>query len=177
MLTRQGCLAWYRGYRQDFSTSRSNAALGILNIILEIAIGQRRRLDNPDRVLKRQSPYASDEDRRVARNELPADEQLAHIRQCLEIDESENAVRFKPLLNTGCRVESAGNILWKHIDWDRGEVLIAKAKRGPYRIPLFPPLRLLLENLIVSRGEMLPDSPVIGIRSIKNRWSGRPEAP
>lgn len=166
-LTRQDCQAWYRDYCQDFSTSRSNAALGILNIIFEIAIEQRRRMDNPARVLKRQSQYASDEDRRVERNELPTDEQLAHIRQCLEIDEPESAVLFKLLLNTGCRVDSAGNILWKHVDWDRGEVLIAKAKRGPYRIPLFPPLRLFLENLKKSRVEIIPDSPVSSVKSIK----------
>ncbi len=34
-LTRQDCQAWYRNYCRDFSVSRSNSALGILNIIFK----------------------------------------------------------------------------------------------------------------------------------------------
>ncbi len=166
-LTETDCQIWYKRYCEQFSPSRSNSALGIVNSIFEIAIKQRWRIDNPAADLKRRAQYKTEEDHRLDPDEIPTEDQLAKIVEYLELVNTDSANTCKLLLNTGCRVESTWHLRWKHVDEKRNLVYIAKAKNGPYSIPLHPPLKAFLDNLKQGTN---PDreSMISKVRSIKN---------
>jgi len=166
-LTERDCQLWYKQYCEEFSPSRSNAALGIINSIFIIAMKQHWRSDNPAADLKRRRQYNSEEDHRLNPDEIPTEEQLAKIVEYLELVNTDSANTCKLLLNTGCRIESTWHLRWKHVDEKINLVSIVKAKNGPYSFPLHPPLKAFLDNL--KQGAIPdPESLISKVRSIKN---------
>jgi integrase len=108
----------------------------------------------------------------------PTREQFAELVAFLDVskrlnkeDKNRNAALFvRFLAYSGVRLEEARCVLWKHVDFDRGIMLVTGNATGTKNssertIPLFPALRALLEGF--TKEDRKANSPVFDIYTAK----------
>jgi integrase len=75
------------------------------------------------------------------------------------------------LAYSGCRLSEAGRFTWGDIDWNRNELVIHSAKQrrsddrqSVRRVPIIPPMKLLLESLKSDRKDESASAKVCRVR-------------
>jgi len=79
------------------------------------------------------------------------------------------------LAYSGCRIDEARNVLWKHVDFKKGTLLVTGGEKGTKNhkerlIPLFEPLKQLLWRMSDGK-DMPPDATIFNHKSSKTALS------
>ncbi len=155
-ITPEDCGRWAANFSKKYSATRYNNTLGTLRAVMDIAVRQGYRLDNPARAdrLKR---------RRVVKRpvDLPDSESFAAF-----LDEIRNGHgRYSDacadlaalLAFSGCRIGESRRLTWADVDFTRNTLRIAGdpvtgTKNWQYRtIPMTPELGQLLKRMRAER--------------------------
>lgn len=171
-ISREDCEKWAAKYSQDLSATRYNNALSALKILFSMAIERGIRLSNPAEKIKRCKPCQKD---LVGR--LPDSQTFQNW--VMEIRRSPNRWRegcgdlVEFLAYTGLRLGEVKWVKWKHVDDNRGEVLVTGNPQGGTknreirRVPIIPDLAELLSRIRKRQGETKPDVAVLEVTSAR----------
>jgi integrase len=166
-ITKQMCREWAAGRAAEVHPSTYNKDVYLLKAVLEYAIERGILLDNPAKSVPRlkavsklvQIPSRADFDLLVA--ELDKGDSRKH--------EAANLVHL--LAYSGMRLAEATNILWREVDFERGQFIVTGGAVGTKNheiriVPLFP---MLCNFLIKLRDEKQPkpDDRIINSDSAK----------
>ena len=83
---------------------------------------------------------------------------------CKGLDDSGRLFEF--LAYSGARIASARSVKWEDVDWQHNFLSFEVTKREPYRIPLLPDLKNLLERMKAEQGGT-PEGNMFKVKSIK----------
>lgn len=122
----------------------ANRTLGMLGGILEFAIQQGLRTDNPVRGVKR---YREKKLTRFLSNE-----ELARLGEALRLAEADGVNSFaiaaiRLLLLTGCRKSEILGLKWAEVDIGQGFLHLEDSKTGARSVPIGAPARALLSAI------------------------------
>ncbi len=161
-VSRNDCLAWARRFAEKYSPSVYNNTVGTLRMILNVAVENGARAQNPaERITKK----------RVSQRELvlPSPAQfelfLAAIdtagawcsRYCGDL------VRF--LAFGGFRKTEAASITWGDCDFESGRIRVLVTKNGkPRSVPMIEDMKALLGRLKAMQPEAQPSNRVMRVR-------------
>lgn len=145
-ITKADCEIWFARRREKISPNLLNNELGTLKMILDFAVEEGVIMKNPAIGIKRV---------KIVKNELviPTREQFIQLIQKMKSEVSSEAADFVELLAySGMRRNEAASVTWGHIDWKRDQFLVTGGEQGTKNreiryVPLFPPLKNLLERL------------------------------
>jgi integrase len=158
-ITQGDCKEWARAYGKTVSPTRYNGAISVLRHVLNVAVETGVVYSNAAVVVKR-APVRCKEIKlpSIDRfNALIAEMRAGHSRDSI------NCAHFAAgLAFTGCRVSEAGEIAWRDVDFDAGEIVVrGDSQTGTKnwelrRVPLIPDARALLQRMRSERpGESL----------------------
>jgi integrase len=157
-ITQPGCKEWAATYAKSASPTRYNNTVAVLRHVLDIAVEAGVIYSNPAAVVKR----AAIRSKEIA---LPSVEKfnamIAEMRNGHSRDSINCADFAAGLAFTGCRVGEAGEIAWRDIEFETGEIVIrGDAMTGTKnwelrRVPLIPDARALFQRM---RSERLAES-------------------
>ena len=166
-ITTAQCGAWAASYAGKTSASRFNNTIGLLRHIFDVARSKGLIYGNPAADLER-VPV------RAKRLELPTLARfsafIAEMRRAKSRDSKNCADLAEGLAYTGCRIGEAINIEWRHVNFERGEILVigdaeTGTKNGEVRnVPLIPKALDLLRAMKASRPESKPSEQVFLLR-------------
>lgn len=166
-ITTRHCEDWMARRGKGIAASTFNKDALVLRAIFDYAQQDGLILDNPARVVKRRKVV----DKKIV---IPTREQYERLLEAIaELDgrarESANLVQLLAL--SGMRLGEATRILWREVDFERGQFTVSGGevgtKNGEARIvPLFPRLRRFLEEIRPEESEY-EDPTIIGIDSTK----------
>jgi integrase len=135
------------GRGKKVSSRTLNIELETLNLILGYAAKHGYLLENPavgiqkNKVLKRQVTP-------------PTKKQFAQlVTELRRLSATAKAADFVEFLGySGLRLDEANEVIWADVEWTRGRIYVTGGSQGPKnmeekRIPLFKPLRELLERM------------------------------
>jgi len=169
-ITKSTLMDWQTAFVKDNSPTSFNHTVGLLRRVLDVAIVRGSRYDNPAQLLKRVRE-------RPKQIELPTFDQFLKLVDIIETapvahtNESADMVRF--LAFGGFRKMEAAHVLWKHVDFDKGEITVAgdpvhgTKNSETRRVPMIPEMRELLTRLRDSRSDTEPDTRVMLVESVK----------
>ncbi len=167
-LTDAQCREWANRYIKEASPTNYNNTLIVLRSILDLAVEQGIRYNNPATSLKRA---------RTRQKELTLPTQAQFLRLVDEIRRvpygpglaSADLVEF--LAYTGLRVKSeAAHVTWGDCDFERGEIIVRGAPETGTknsenrRVPMIPDCRRLLERLRAQQSDGAAHSLVMRVR-------------
>jgi integrase len=158
-ITQADCKKWASTYVKTASPTNYNNTLALLRHILSVAIEAGVIYSNPAAALKRTAIRGKE----IALpstdkfNALIAEMRAGHGRDSLNCADFAAGLAF-----TGCRKGEAGQIEWRHVDFEAGETMIrGDSETGTKnwelrRVPLIPDARTLFERMRSERrGEPL----------------------
>src|SRR5207244_8975389 len=158
-ITQTDCKEWARAYGKTVSPTRYNNTVSVLRHVLNVAVEAGVVYSNAAAAVKR-SPVRGKE---IALptiekfNALIAEMRAGHSRDSINCADFAEGLAF-----TGCRVGEAGEIAWRDVDFDAGEIVVrGDSKTGTKnwelrRVPLIPDARALFERMQSERsGESL----------------------
>jgi integrase len=166
-ITQTDCKELARAYRKEVSPTRYNNTVSVLRHVLNVAVEAGVVYSNAAAAVKR-APVRGKEISLPPLdkfNALIAEMQAGHSR-----DSKNCADLAEGLAYTGCRIGEAGEIEWRHIDFDAGEVVVrGDATTGTKnwelrRVPLIPDARALFERMRSERADELLDAKVFAVR-------------
>lgn len=155
-ITPQACVEWSGRLAKEVSAEAYNHTLGVFRSVFDRAAKVYRRdggplLENPADAVKRLGV-------KPKKLQLPEPEQFLQLvkevaeagggfsRRCADL------IQF--LAFSGCRISEAKEVKWSDVDWQRNEIVVHSVKRQQTssvdrirRIPIIPPMKLLLERL------------------------------
>src|SRR6185312_14654193 len=73
---------------------------------------------------------------------------------------------FEFLAYSGARIKSVNHVAWQDVDWHNNKLSFEVTKRDAYSIPLFPPLKKLLEKMKKAAGGE-PHGLIFKVKSIR----------
>jgi integrase len=166
-ITRTDCKEWARTFRKVASPTRYNNTVAGLRHVFEVAKDKGIMYGNPAEKLERVRV-------RAKQLTLPSGDQFLQLVDAVEHAGawcSRDCADFlRGLAFTGCRKGEAGQITWRDVDFDAGEIVVrGDAKTGTKnwelrRVPLIPDARALLQRMRSERpGESL-DAKVFRVR-------------
>ncbi len=175
-ITKRHCEDWMANRGTGIAASTFNKDALVLRAIFDYAQEDGLILDNPARVVKR---------RKVVDKEIviPAREQYERLLEeigKLDGRASESAKLVQLLALSGMRLGEATRILWREVDFERGQFTVSGGgvgtKNGETRVvPLFPRLRRFLEE-VRPEGAGFDQEQIIGIDSTKSALQSACEA-
>jgi len=145
-ITKADCKAWLVRRKEKISAQLLNNEISTLKMILEHGVNEGVIADNPADSLKRV---------RIPRVEavIPTREEFANLVSYLRGRRNFDAADFVEILGySGMRCGEAASILWSEVDFEKGRFTVSGGEVGTKNrdtrtIPLFPPLRRLLERI------------------------------
>lgn len=172
-ISRVECEHWAGAENKKHSPSHFNNMVGALRQFFDVAIDGGVITSNPAASIKRAKPKSKD-----LLSSLPSREQfqemVEHVRSSRSRwrDASGDLVEF--LAYSGLRIGEAREVLWKHVDWERQELVVAGNPKtdGPKnrtvrRIPMIDDLQKLLEKMASQRPHEGDDEKVLLVVSAK----------
>jgi integrase len=161
-ISKEDGLDWARRFASKYSSSVYNNTVGTLRMILDIAVEQGARAQNPARFITKK--------RIVQRElELPSPEQFEGFvsaiagagawcsRECADL------VQF--LAFGGFRKTEAANITLADCDFDNGQIRVRVTKNGkPRSVPMIPDMQALLQRIKSERPGTQPGDIVMTVR-------------
>ena len=158
-ITQGDCKEWARAYGKTVSPTRYNGAISVLRHVLNVAVETGVVYSNAAVVVKR-APVRCKEIKLPSIdkfNGLISEMRAGHSRDSINCADFAAGLAF-----TGCRVSEAGEIAWRDVDFDAGEIVVrGDMKTGTKnwelrRVPLIPDARALFERMRSDRpGEPL----------------------
>jgi len=158
-ITQTDCKEWARAYGKTVSPTRYNNTVSVLRHILNVAVEAGAVYSNPAVVVKR----AAVRGKEIALptidkfNALITEMRVGHGRDSINCADFAAGLAF-----TGCRKGEAGQIEWRDVDLEAGEIIIrGDPETGTKnwelrRVPLIPDARGLFERMRSDRpGESL----------------------
>jgi integrase len=147
-LTEDMLSSWLLKHRAAYSATRTNGAVTVVREICVLAVKKKHMLEITwDRAAKG-LVFVKVEHEQLT---LPEPAQVEMLRTEIYTRCQKRGTLggwlFDFLMFSGARIDSANNVHWEDVKWTEGSVFFRKAKRGAYRIPLFPQLRELLEKI------------------------------
>ncbi len=156
-VTRADCEEWVGKQRKKFSASWFNKMLVALKRLLEIGVDAGLIAKNPALHLKRKKPGSKD-----LLTALPSRSQFKEFVAAIRggrgrlAGDRGDLVEF--LAYSGVRIAEANAVCWKHIDWERSELVVegdadheGTKNRKTRRVPMIAELRKLVEKLRANR--------------------------
>lgn len=161
-ITKADCAAWFTCRRDKISAQLLNNELGTLKMILEFGVNEGVLAVNPSASLKRV---------RIPKVEriIPTKEQFARLVEHLRERGNHDAADFAELLAySGVRRHEASVMVWSEVDFAKNRFTVTGGEQGTKNrtvrsMPLFPPLRRLLERIQVERGTASPSDRIMRI--------------
>jgi integrase len=165
-ITPADCKKWASGYAKTASPTNYNNTVALLRHVLNVAIEAGVIYANPAAALKRAAIRATE----IALpstdkfNALIAEMRAGHSRDSINCADFAAGLAF-----TGCRVSEAGEIEWRNIDFDTGEIVVrGDATTGTKnwelrRVPLIPDARGLFQRMRSERGDEPLDAKVFRV--------------
>jgi integrase len=158
-VTRTDCKEWARRFRKAASPTRYNNTLAGLRHVFDVAKDAGIIYSNPAEILERVPVRAKE-------LTLPSADQFLQLVDAVEHAGawcSRDCADFvRGLAFTGCRKGEAGEITWRDLDFDAGEIVIrddletATKNWTVRRVPLIPDARALFQKMRSEReGEPL----------------------
>ena len=158
-VTKTDCKEWARVFRKDASPTRYNNTLAGLRHVFEVAKEAGIIYRNPAEKLERVKV-------RAKQLTLPSGDQFLQLVDMVEHAGawcSRDCADFvRGLAFTGCRKGEAGQITWRDVDFDAGEIVVrGDPETGTKnwelrRVPLIPDARALFQRMRSERqGELL----------------------
>ena len=145
-ITSTACREWATRYAKTFCASRHNATISLLRHIIAVAIESGVTYSNPADGLERKAV-------KQKQLELPSRSQftafIAEIRAGQSRDSQNCADLAQGLAFTGCRIAESGQIEWRDLNFESGEILVKGdpeegTKNGEVRrVPMIPQARAL----------------------------------
>jgi integrase len=166
-ITQIGCKEWASTYGKKASPTNYNNTIALLRHVLAIAIEAGVLYSNPAAALKRVAIRAKE----IALpstdkfNALLAEMRNGHSRYSPHCADFAAGLAF-----TGCRKGEAGQIRWRDVDFDAGEVVVrgdAETRTKNWelrRVPLIPDARALFERMRAERVDEPLDAKVFAVR-------------
>jgi len=155
-VTPNACREWAARYAKIACSTRYNNSLALLRHIMDLAIETGVIFANPATGLDRKSI-------RPKKLELPTRAQFAAFIAEMRAGhgrDSKNCADFaQGLAFTGCRIAEAGQIEWRDVNFETGEVLVKgdpeeATKNGEIRrVPMIPQAKDLFERMRTERAE------------------------
>jgi len=165
-ITQADCKKWASAYAKKASPSRYNNTVSVLRHILNVAVEAGVIYSNAAAAVKR-APVRCKEIKLPSINKfnaLIAEMRAGHSRDSI------NCADFAPgLAFTGCRISEAGEIAWRDVDFDAGEIVVrgdattGTKNWGLRRVPLIPDARALFEQMRSNRPGESPDVKVFRV--------------
>jgi len=165
-ITRTDCAEWARGFRKKASPTRYNNTLAGLRHVFDVAIEAGIIYRNPSAKLER-VPV------RAKQLTLPSREQFLQLVEAIDHAGgwcSRDCADFlRGLAFTGFRIGEAGQIEWRDLDFDAGEIVvrgdpITGTKNWTIRrVPMIPDARRLFEGMRLDRADEPPTSKVFRV--------------
>jgi len=166
-ITQMACKEWARAYGKTVSPTRYNNTVSVLRHVLNVAVEAGVVYSNAAVVVKR-APVRCKEIKlpSIDRfNALISEMRGGHSRDSINCADFAAGLAF-----TGCRVSEAGEIAWRDVDFDAGEIVVrGDAETGTKnwqlrRVPMIPDAQALLQRMRTERvGESL-DAKVFRVR-------------
>lgn len=167
------CSKWSAKFASTFSNTRYNNAVAALKGLFTLAISHGARHTNPAEHLKRLKPSEKD-----LTNRLP--ERTTFHLWVKEIRTSPNRWRHacgdlvEFLSYSGLRIGEARNVYWKHLDFQRSEIVVegdpeeGTKNRSVRRVPMIPAMVTLLDEIKQRRlGAICPGEPVLVVSTAR----------
>jgi len=165
-ITKTDCKEWARAFRKAASPTRYNNTVSGLRHVFDVAKEAGIIYSNPAEKLER-LPV------RPKQLTLPGGDQFLQIVDAVEHAGAwcsrDCADLVRGLAFTGCRKGEAGQITWRDVDFDAGEIVVrGDAETGTKnwtvrRVPLIPDARTLFERMRSERGGESLDGKVFGV--------------
>jgi integrase len=157
-ITQGACKQWAAGYAKAASPTRYNNTLAVLRHVLNIAVEAGVVYSNVAAMVKRAAVRGKEISLpTIAQfNALVAEMRAGHSRDSVNCADLASGLAF-----TGCRIGEAGEVTWRDIDFDAGEIVVRGDTRTGTknwelrRVPLIPDARALFERM---RSERLDES-------------------
>jgi integrase len=166
-ITKTDCKEWARKFRKAASPTRYNNTVSGLRHLFEVAKDKGIMYGNPAEKLDRVRV-------RAKRLTLPSGDQFLQLVDVVEHAGawcSRDCADFvRGLAFTGCRKGEAGQIEWRDVDFDAGEIVVrGDAETGTKnwelrRVPLIPDARGLFERMHSERPGEPQDAKVFRVR-------------
>jgi integrase len=166
-ITHADCKKWASTYAKTASPTNYNNTVALLRHVLSVAIEAGVIYANPAAALKR----AAVRGKEIALpttdkfNALIDEMRAGHSRDSINCGDFAAGLAF-----TGCRKAEAGQIEWRDVDFDAGEIIIrGDPETGTKnwelrRVPLIPDARSLFERMRCERAEESLDAKVFAVR-------------
>lgn len=165
-ITRADADKWSAARSKETAPASYNKEVGTLRCVLAFAVERGALSRNPATHLKC---------RKVGKPHIavPSRDQfkalLAELRRDYRAQGAGDLVEF--LAASGCRLGEAVAVRWRDVDFQRGTLTIGadgETKNGESRtVPLFPPLRAILETIRAGHPDAAPDALLLPIKSAK----------
>jgi integrase len=166
-ITKTDCKEWARAFRKVASPTRYNNTLAGLRHVFEVAKDAGIMYGNPAEKLER-VPV------RAKQITLPSGDQFLQLVDVVERAGawcSRDCADFlRGLAFTGCRKGEAGEITWRDVDFDAGEIVVrgdpetATKNWTVRRVPLIPDARELFKRMRSDRPDEPLDAKVFRVR-------------
>lgn len=166
-ITPAGCKKWASAFVKTASPTNYNNTIALLRHILDVAIEAGVIYNNPAVALKRAAIRAKE----IA---LPSTEKFNALLEEMRAGhsrDSRNCADFAAgLAFTGCRLGEAGEIQWRDIDFEGGELVVrGDPETGTKnwelrRVPLIPDARALFQRMRSQRADAPLDTKVFLVR-------------
>jgi integrase len=155
-ITPKACRDWASRYAKTASSNRYNNSLSLLRHIIDLAIENGVIYSNPAIGLERKTI-------RGKKLELPTRKQFAEfiteMRRAHSRDSQNCADLVQGLAFTGCRIGESGQIEWRDLDFEAGEIVVKGdpeegTKNGEIRrVPMIPQARELFLRMRADRAD------------------------
>jgi integrase len=158
-ITQADCKKWASTYGKTASSTNYNNTVSLLRHILSVAVEAGVVYSNPAAVLKRAAVRGKEITLPTIErfNAMIAEMRAGHSRDSINCADLAAGLAF-----TGCRKGEAGQITWRDVDFDSGEIVVrGDAETGTKnwevrRVPLIPDARALFQQMQSERpGESL----------------------
>ena len=165
-ITQADCKKWASAYAKKASPSRYNNTVSVLQHILNVAVEAGVIYSNAAAAVKR-APVRCKEIKLPSIdkfNALIAEMRVGHSRDSINCADFASGLAF-----TGCRISEAGEIAWRDVDFDAGEIVVrgdattGTKNWGLRRVPLIPDARALFEQMRSNRPGESPDVKVFRV--------------
>ncbi|MDA7673473.1 tyrosine-type recombinase/integrase [bacterium] len=167
-ITKRQCEDWMTQRAKGIAASTFNTDALVLKAVLDYAVRDGLILDNPANVIKRRRSKAKE-------IVIPTREEYEKLLEAIDqLDgrAGQSKILVQLLALSGMRLGEATRIEWREIDFKKEQFTVSGGeigtKNGETRVvPLFPRLKLFLENLRPVNSTD-PRSPIITIESTKS---------
>ena len=164
---------WRAAMCQAYSPSRINGAMSVFRELLKLGVEKGMLFQNHD--LSSKLSYVRPGKTKL--NHLPtASKFKALVAEIYDRAAKGETVfgkglndagqLFEFLAYTGSRIKAANHVTWEYVDWPHNKLTFEVTKRDAYSIPLFPPLKELLERMKTAAGGD-PHGPLFKVKNIK----------